>query len=86
VRICSPDGDADADDTSRTVKIHAASSGGVLPIVAMKAYLDGKRVAESEMNALDAAVPAKPGKHTLTVNAWDPNDKVYTNHVRFTVR
>jgi hypothetical protein len=86
VRICSPDGDADADDTSRIVKIRAASSGGVLPIVAMKAYLDGKRVAESEMNTLDAAVPAKPGKHTLTVNAWDPNDKVYTNHVRFTVR
>lgn len=67
----------DADDTFRTVKIHAASSGGVLPIVAMKAYLDGKRVAESEMNTLDAAVPAKPGKHTLTVNAWNPNDKVY---------
>jgi hypothetical protein len=86
VRICSPDGDNDADDTSRTVKIHTSSSGGVMPIVAMKAYLDGKLVAESDMNTLDASVPAKPGKHTLTVNAWDPNDKVYTNHVRFTVR
>jgi hypothetical protein len=86
VRICSPDGDNDADDTSRTVKIHTSSSGGVLPIVAMKAYLDGKRVAESDMNTLDASVAAKPGKHTLTVNAWDPNDKVYTNHVRFTVQ
>src|SRR5579884_690822 len=86
VHICSPDGDNDADDTSRTVKIHTSSSGGVLPIVAMKAYLDGKRVAESDMNTLDASIAAKPGKHTLTVNAWDPNDKGYTNHVRFTVQ
>lgn len=86
VRICSPDSDNDYDDTSRTTKIHASASGGALPIVAMKAYIDGKRVAESSINTLDASVPTEPGRHLLAVNAWDTNDKVYQSTVVFTVR
>jgi len=86
VRICSPDGDGDADDTSRTVRIHTSSSGGALPIFEMHAFLDGKRVAAIDANTLDVSVTAKPGKHTLTVDAMDPAGKTYTKHVTFTVR
>ena len=85
VRICSPDGDGDADDTSRTVRIHTSSSGGAVPIFEMHAFLDGKRVASIDANILDASVTATPGTHTLTVDAMDPSGKTYTNHVRFTV-
>lgn len=82
VRICSPV----SAGTSSIAKIHASASGGALPIVAMKAYIDGKLVASSSMNTLDASVRAAAGKHVLTVNAWDPNDKVYQSIVRFTVQ
>jgi hypothetical protein len=82
VRICPPV----ATGNSTTAKIHASASGGALPIVAMKAYIDGKLVADSSMNTLDASVRTKAGKHILTVNARDPNDKVYQSIVRFNVR
>lgn len=86
VRICSPDGNGDADDTSRTVRIHTSSSGGAVPIFEMHAFLDGKRVAAIDANTLDFSVAAKPGKHTVTVDAMDPTGKTYTKHVTFTVR
>ena len=85
VRICSPDGDGDADDTSRTVRIHTSSSGGAVPIFEMHAFLDGKRVAAIDANTLDTSVTTTPGTHTLTVDAMDPAGNTYTNHVRFTV-
>jgi hypothetical protein len=50
----------------------------------MKAYVDGKQVAQTDLNTLDAAISVKPGKHTLTVNAWDSNGKVHQSVVRFT--
>jgi hypothetical protein len=80
VRICSP---ASNSTGSLVSKIHASASGGFLPIVAMKAYIDGTQVAESDLNTLDASVTTKAGKHTLTINAWDPNDKVYQSIVKF---
>jgi hypothetical protein len=82
VRICSPV----STGNSSVAKIHSSASGGALPIVAMKAYIDGKLVASSSMNTLDASVRAATGKHVLTVNAWDPNDKVYQSVARFNTR
>jgi hypothetical protein len=84
VRICSPLSGSTAN--SLTAKIHASASGGTLPIVAMKAYIDGTQVADSSMNTLDASVQTTAGTHTLTVNAWDPNDKVYQRIVKFNVQ
>jgi hypothetical protein len=52
----------------------------------MKAYIDGTQVAESDLNTLDASVTTKAGQHTLTINAWDPNDKVYQSIVKFTAQ
>jgi hypothetical protein len=86
LRICSPDSDSDADDTSRTVNIHASANGGALPIIGMKAFIDDKLVFESDMNTLDASVPAGAGRHVLTVSASDRNGKVYQSRVGFHVR
>ena len=85
VRICSPDGDGDADDTSRTVRIHTSSSDGAIPIFEMHAFLDGKRVAAIDANTLDTSMTATPGTHTLTVDAMDAAGNSLTNHVRFIV-
>jgi hypothetical protein len=82
VRICSPV----STGNSLIAKIHSSASGGALPIVAMKAYIDGNLVAGTSMNTLDASVQVKAGRHTLTVNAWDPNDKVYQSVARFNTR
>lgn len=79
VRICSPI----STGNSAIAKIHSSANGGALPIVAMKAFIDGKLVASSNMNTLDAPVRTKAGRHTLTVNASDPNEKVYRSIVRF---
>lgn len=84
VRICSPAPGSTL--SSLVAKIHASANAGALPVTAMKAYIDGTPVAESDMNALDASVTVKAGRHTLTVNAWDPNDKVYQSVVTFTAR
>lgn len=82
VRICSPV----STGNSALAKIHASASGGALPIVAMKAFIDGKLVAGSGMNTLDASIRAKAGRHTLTVTASDPNDKAYQSSVKFNTR
>jgi hypothetical protein len=84
VRICSPLSGSPAN--SLTAKIHASASGGALPIVAMKAFIDGTQVAGSSMNTLDASVQTTAGTHTLTVKALDPNNKVYQRIVRFNVQ
>jgi hypothetical protein len=86
VRICSPNSDSGATDNSRTAKIHASASGGALPIVGMKAFIDDKLVAESTMNTLDASVPAERGAHTLMVSASDLNGKIYQSRVGLHVR
>jgi hypothetical protein len=83
VRICSP---ASNSTGSLISNIHASASGGTLPIVAMKAYIDSTQVEESDLNTLDASVTTKAGKHTLTINAWDPNDRVYQSIVKFTTQ
>jgi hypothetical protein len=85
VRICSPDGDGDADDTSRTVRIHTSASDGPIPIFEMHAFLDGKRVGAIDANHLDTSVTTTPGTHTLSVDAMDPAGNTLTNHVKFTV-
>jgi hypothetical protein len=79
VRICSPV----STGNSLIAKIHSSANGGALPIVAMKAFIDGKLVASSDMNTLDASIRAKAGNHTLTVTAVDPNEKVYRSIVKF---
>jgi hypothetical protein len=86
VRICSPNSDSGATDNSRTAKIHASASGGALPIVGMKAFIDDKLVAESTMNTLDASVPAERGAHTLMVSASDLNGKIYQSRVGLHLR
>jgi hypothetical protein len=81
VRICAPLSGSSQGSTN--VIIHASASAGALPIVAIKAYIDGTQVADSSMNTLDVSVQTTTGRHTLTVNAWDPNDKVYQSVVSF---
>jgi FG-GAP-like repeat len=81
VRICSPA--SGSTQNSLTANIHASATAGALPITAMKAYIDGKQVAASGMNTLDASVTTTAGTHTLTINAWDPTGAVHQSSARF---
>ncbi|HKV95812.1 MAG TPA: FG-GAP-like repeat-containing protein [Candidatus Angelobacter sp.] len=82
VHVCTPGSGGTA---SSPVAIAASGQGTPFPILAMKAYIDGKQVAENDFNTLNAAVSESTGTHQLAVNAWDPNDKVYQTIVNFTV-
>jgi hypothetical protein len=80
VRICSP---TQGPTFNSPTPIAASATGGALPIVAMKGYIDNQQVAASATNTLNASVLTSPGKHTLAVNAWDSNDKVYQSRTTF---
>lgn len=82
VDVCSP---ASGATVPSPVAINSAASGGSLPIVAIKAYIDGAQVAATETNTIRASVAKAAGNHQLAVNAWDSNDKVYQTIVNFTV-
>src|ERR1041384_2207984 len=82
VHICSP---ASGASVPSPVAIAASGSGGTLPIVAMKAYIDGSQVSATDTNTLNASVARAAGNHQLAVNAWDVNGVVYQTIVNFTV-
>lgn len=81
VLICQPS----AGSTVASPVAIAASAKGNANIIAMKAYLDFKEVAFSSTASLSASVPAGPGPHNLTVNAWDSVGTVYKSSVNFSV-
>ncbi len=56
------------------------------PITAMKAYLDGKLVAESSGPTLLSSLGAGAGGHHLTVQAWDTKGNLYRTVETFTVK
>jgi hypothetical protein len=82
IALCSPAGGS---NVGSPVRISATANGLTRPITAMKAYIDGKQVASSVNNMLNASVPEPAGKHTLTVNAWDSVGKLYQFIETFTV-
>jgi hypothetical protein len=82
VAVCSPVGGS----TVRSpVRISATANGLTRPIATMKAYIDGKQIALSRNNMLNASIPKAAGRHTLTVNAWDSAGKLYQHAETFTV-
>jgi hypothetical protein len=82
VHVCTPGAGA---SVPSPVAIAAAAQGTPLPIVAMKAYIDGTQVSATNSNTLNSSVTKSSGTHQLAVNAWDPNGKVYQTIVKFTV-
>lgn len=82
IGICSP---KSGSTVSSPVSISATANGLSKKITAMKAYIDGKQVAASGTNTVNASVPEPVGSHKLTVNAWDSTGKLYQATVTFTV-
>jgi len=82
IAICSP---KTGSTVSSPVKISATANGLSKKITTMKAYIDGKQVAFSSTNTLNASVPEPVGSHKLTVNAWDSTGKLYQATATFTV-
>ena len=82
IAVCSP---TSGSTVSSPVRISATANGLSQKITAMKAYIDGKQVAVSGTNTLNASVPEPAGSHKLTVNAWDATGKLYQAIVTFNV-
>lgn len=83
IGVCSP---TQASTLGSPVRISATANGLTRPITAMKAYIDGKQVASSHNNMLNAFVAAAAGIRHLTINAWDSSGRLYQAKVSFTVR
>jgi hypothetical protein len=82
VHVCAPTSGA---TVPSPVVIGASGTGGTLPIVAMKAYIDGSQVSSTNTNTMNSSVAEAAGNHQLAVNAWDVNGVVYQTIVNFTV-
>ena len=82
IGVCSP---TQGSTVASPVRISATANGVTRPITAMKAYIDGKQVASSRNNMLNASVPAAKGVRQLTINAWDSTGKLYQAKLTFTV-
>jgi hypothetical protein len=83
IEVCSPTGGS---TQGSPVPISATANVLTRPITAMKAYIDGKQVASSDNNMVNASMPEPAGKHTLTINAWDSSGKLYQSVEIFTVQ
>lgn len=83
ISICSP---ASGSSVGSPVSISATANGLSRPITTMKAYIDGKQVAFSGNNMLNASVAKGLGRHTVTINAWDSGGKLYQRVETFTIR
>lgn len=83
IAVCLP---ASGSTVASPVNISATANGLTHPITTMKAYIDGKQVASSANNMLNASIAKAVGRHTLTVNAWDSGGKLYQTVETFTVR
>ena len=70
--VCSPFG-----TVSSPVIISASTNGGNTRITGMKAYINGKEVASSGNNMLNASIPEPPGSYTVTINAWDATGQLF---------
>jgi Bacterial Ig domain len=82
VAICSPKAGS---AVTSPIKVAASANGGSRKITTMKAYIDGKLVASSATNTLNASVAKAVGTHKLTVNAWDSIGKLYQSIISFNV-
>lgn len=80
-KYCSPgvviQSPADDSTVSSSFHLSANVSENPAPISSMKAYIDGKVVAQSGGSILSAEVSTSPGTHRLTVQAWDSAGYLY---------
>jgi len=83
IAVCSPSGGS---TVGSPVRISATANGLIRPITTMKAYIDGRQIASSGNNMLNASATEAAGAHKLTINAWDSSGKLYQSIETFTVR
>jgi hypothetical protein len=67
----------DSDDVQSPVRIAGSVEFNTAPITLMKAYLDGRVVAQSSGPTLDQSIAAPKGTHILVFQAWDTQGKLY---------
>jgi hypothetical protein len=78
--LCSP-----GDTSTSPVIISASTNGGNTRITGMKAYINGKQVASSDNNMLNASIPEPPGSYAVTINAWDATGALFQTLAHVTV-
>jgi hypothetical protein len=79
--VCTPvltsDTPLDGDDVKSPFLVSAHVDFNTVPISAIKAYLDGRVVAESSGPTFHQNLSASKGTHILTLQAWDVDGRLY---------
>lgn len=81
VTICSP---ANGATVKSPVNIVAGTTD-VTPVKLTQVYLDGKKIFEARLSAINVNLPIAGGTHRLTVQAFDTNNVIFKKTVNITV-
>jgi hypothetical protein len=81
VTICSP---GDGSTVQSPVNIVAGTTD-VTPVKLTQIYLDGKKIFEARLSALNVNLPIANGTHRLTVQAFDTNNVIFKKTIHMTV-
>ena len=81
VTICSP---GDGSTVKSPVRIIAGTTD-VTPVKLTQIYLDGEKIFEQQLSAINVALPIAGGTHRLTVQAFDTNNVIFKTTIHITV-
>jgi len=81
VTICSP---GDGSTVKSPVNIVAGTTD-VTPVKLTQVYLDGKKIVEAPLSAINVNLPIANGTHRLTVQAFDTNNAILKKTINITV-
>ena len=82
VTICKPTANA---PVSSPVEIQAGTFD-LTPVWVIQVYVDGKKVYQAHLSALDIKLPVTAGTHRLTIQAQDTKNVVFKKTVNITVQ
>jgi hypothetical protein len=81
VTICSPGNGSTVKSPVRII----AGTTDVTPVKLAQIYLDGKKIFEQPLSAINVALPIAGGTHRLTVQAFDTNNVIFKETINITV-
>jgi len=81
VTICAPANGATVKSPVNVV----AGTTDVTPVKLTQVYLDGKKIFEARLSAINVNLPMAKGTHRLTVQAFDTNNVIFKKTVNITV-
>jgi Big-like domain-containing protein len=82
VTICSPSSGSTLQSPVRII----AGTTDVIPVKLTQVYLDGKKIYEARLSAINVGLPIASGTHRLTVQAFDTANVIFKKSITIAVK